>query len=256
MKRVAIGNLEISKLICGTNSIYGRSHFSMARDIEYRQRFGDDRVIERLFRHCLDLGINAVESSANERITAIMAGLRADNKAPLHFIGSTRIDETSTMNSHHQKLNYLIETRAAIGIIHAQYVDRDLTSDSIPGLERMLDKIHNAGLLAGISTHRVATVELCERKGYAVDTYLFPLNLTGFVYPGYEGTETVGDRVDVVRGVSKPFILIKALGAGRIPPDEGLQFVAENSKPNDLVAIGFGTEAEVDEGVKYFEKYF
>ena len=40
--------------------------------------------------------------------------------------------------------------------------------------------------MAGISTHRVDTVEVCERQGCGVDTYLFPLNPAGFVYPGYE----------------------------------------------------------------------
>ncbi len=60
------------------------------------------------------------------------------------------------------------------------------------------------------------TIELCEKKGYGIDTYMFPLNMSGFVYPGYNGSESVRDRVDIVRGVAKPFILIKALGAGRI----------------------------------------
>ena len=249
MKQVTIGNLSLSKVICGANPFYGHSHFSKARNTEYLNRF-DDETIERTIQHCIDLGINTVESCANERIVSILARLREKNPEPVHFVGSTRIDETSDIKSHQQKVAYLIENRAEICVVHAQYVDRPRKEDSIGGLDRLIDKIHDAGLLAGISTHRVDTVELCERQGYGVDLYLFPLNLRGLVYPEYEGTDTVKERIAVVRNTPKPFILIKTLGAGRIPPDEGLQFIAENAKEDDLVSIGFGMEDEVTESVE------
>ena len=255
MKQVTIGNLAFSKVICGANPFYGHSHFSEARNAEYLARF-DDEAIERTIQHCIGLGINTVESSGNERIVSILSRLRDKKPGPVHFVGSTRIDETSDLKSHQEKLSFLIEKRAEVCVVHAQYVDRPRKRDSIGGLTRLIEKIHDAGLLAGISTHRVETVELCERQGYGVDAYLFPLNLSGYVYPGYEGTESVQDRIDVVRNTPKPFFLIKTLGAGRIPPDEGLQFVAENAKPSDLVSIGFGTKDEVSEAVELAEKLF
>lgn len=55
---------------------------------------------------------------------------------------------------------------------------------------------------------------------------------------------------------ANPFYGHSHFGAGRIPPDEGLQFIAENAKPSDLVAIGFGTEDEVSESVELVEKLF
>jgi hypothetical protein len=118
----------------------------------------------------------------------------------------------------------------------------------------MLDDIHSASLLAGISTHGIATVELCERKKYPIDVYLFPLNITGFVYPGYQGKETPQERSSLVRGLEKPFVLMKALGAGRIPPDEGLAFVLENSKPNDLISLGLGSIEELEEDLRLLDK--
>ena len=73
MKQVSIGNLVFSKVICGANPFYGHSHFSEARDAEYSGRF-DDEMIERTIQRCISLGINAVESSANERIMSILSG--------------------------------------------------------------------------------------------------------------------------------------------------------------------------------------
>lgn len=103
---------------------------------------------------------------------------------------------------------------------------------------------------------RVKTIELCEDCNYGIDAYLCPLNASGFVYPGFTTHETVRDRVDIVRSVSKPFILIKVLGAGRIPPSEGIPYIAENAKPNDLLSLGFGTEHEADETLGLIEGLF
>jgi hypothetical protein len=255
MKQVSISNVSFSKVICGTNAFWGHSHFSKSRDAEYLARF-DDGTIERTIQHCINLGIDTVESCGNERILRVLSRLREINSKPIQFVGSTRIDETSPMKSHRQKLEFLVKNQATVCVIHSQYVDRQRKGDSIDGLELLISKIHNAGLLAGISTHRTDTVELCERRGYGVDTYLFPLNLSGFVYPGFEGTDTLQDRIDIVRYTRKPFILIKTLGAGRIPPGEGLHFIAENAKPNDLVSMGFGNEDEVAETVELVEKLF
>jgi len=253
MKQVTIGNVVFSKVICGTNAFYAHSHFSEARTAEYSARF-DNGMIERTIQRCISLGVNTVESSANERIVSILSRVRERNPGPIRFVGSTRIDETSPLKSHPEKLGFLIERRADVCVIHAQYVDRPRKGDSIEGLDRLVDRIHAAGLLAGVSTHRVETVELCERQGYGIDTYLFPLNLSGFVYPGYEGTESVQERVDIVRNTPKPFILVKTLGAGRIPPSEGLPFIAQNAKPGDVVSVGFGTEDEVSETVELAER--
>ncbi len=255
MKQVTIGNVVFSKILCGTNAFYAHSHFSRARTAEYSARFNDE-MIERTIQRCVSLGVNTVESSANERILSILSRVRDRNPEPIRFVGSTRIDEASPLKSHRERLGFLIQQRADICVVHAQYVDRPTKRDAIEGLDRLIGQIHDAGLLAGISTHRVETIELCEKRGYGIDTYLFPLNLSGFVYPGYKGTESVQERINIVRSVPKPFILIKTLAAGRIPPEDGLPFIAQNAKPDDAISIGFGTEDEVSETVELAEKLF
>lgn len=255
MQQIRIGDLSLSRVLCGTNAFFGRSHFSAARDAEYAERF-DDQSIERAIEHGLGLGMNTVEGSASQRLSAIIARLRQRRQEDVLFVGSTRIDETSPVRSHQQKLALLIAERASVCVIHSQYVEPAGSDIPPAGLGRMVDAIHDAGLLAGVSVHRVGVVTACERSGYGIDVYLFPLNLSGFVYPGYGGRETPQERADLVRGTAKPFVLMKALGAGRIPPDEGLQFVAENCKPTDAVSLGFGSQAEMDETIELAQRYF
>ena len=144
MKQVIIGHRTFSKVLCGTNAFWGRSHFSEARDAEYLNRF-DDEMIERTIRCCIALGVNTVESCANERIVSILSRLRESHLAPILFVGSTRMDKTSAMKSHQQKLSFLIKNQVDLCVIHSQYVDRPCQGDSIGGLEHMIDQIHAAG---------------------------------------------------------------------------------------------------------------
>jgi len=252
MKTINIQGRNFSKIICGTNPFYGHSHFSEARNTEYLNRFTDDYITE-MIQFCLSKGINTVESCANERIVEIISAVKRES--PLRFIGTTRLDETSPMKSHQQKLGFLLEHQADICVIHAQFVDRPRSADDIHGLQRLIEQVHQQNVLVGISTHRISTVELCERKQYGVDLYLFPFNLSGYVYPGYEGQETVEARRQLILQTPKPFVLMKVLASGRIPPQEGLAFVLDNSKPNDLITLGMGSLGEAEECLSIIGKH-
>jgi glycerol-3-phosphate responsive antiterminator len=251
MEKIKIGKKEYSKIIAGTNAFYGHSHFSVARDSEYKKRFSDD-YIKNLLKLCITKGVNSIETCANERILSIINGIKKESN--INLIGTTRIDETSLMKSHQIKLRYLINNDADICIIHSQFVDRLSSPNEIKGLQSMVDEIHAAGLLAGISTHKNSTIELCEKK-YDIDVYLYPANMLGFVYPGYDGNETVKERLDLINNTEKQFIIMKPLAAGRIPPKEGLKFVLDNIKCNDIITLGLGSLEEAEESLDLVNLY-
>jgi glycerol-3-phosphate responsive antiterminator len=251
MEKVKIGKKEYSKIIAGTNAFYGHSHFSAARDSEYKKKFSDD-YIKKLLHFCLSKGVNSLETCANERILDIINSLKKESD--INLIGTTRIDETSLMKSHQIKLRYLINNRADICIIHSQFVDRLSSTNDIKGLQSMVDEIHEAGLLAGISTHKNSTIAFCEKK-YDIDVYLYPMNMLGFVYPGYDGNETVKERIDLIKNTNKQFILMKTLAAGRIPPKEGLEFVLNNIKDKDIITLGLGSLEEAEESLDIVNLY-
>src|SRR4030042_4317016 len=251
MKKIKIGNKDYSKIIAGTNAFYGHSHFSAARDSEYKKRFSDDHI-KNVLKLCIAKGVNSIETCANERILNIITGIKKESK--INIIGTTRIDETSPMKSHQIKLKYLINNGADICIIYSQFVDRLSSGSEIKGLQYMVDEIHAAGLLAGISTHKNSTIELCEKK-YDIDVYLYPMNILGFVYPGYDGNETVKERLDLIKNTDKQFIVMKILAAGRIPPKEGLEFVLDNIKDNDIITLGIGSLEEAQESIDIVDMY-
>lgn len=146
MRKVNLSGVLMSRLVCGSNPFNARSHSGSARDAEYAARFSDDAVVEILER-ALELGLDTCENSASERHWEVVSRLRLRRSDPVHFIGSTRIDDTSPMRSHAQELRFLIEQRAELCAIHAQHVERERPGGEIPGLERMLDEIHDARLV-------------------------------------------------------------------------------------------------------------
>jgi hypothetical protein len=247
IETVSIKTKKFSKVVLGTNALYGRSHFSGARDKAYANRC-TDAYITRLIETCMAFGLNTIESSANGRIQRIITDLSRKHQQPLKFIGNTRQDATSKMGFR-EKFDYLLANQADICIVHAQFVDRPARNNKIGGLGRLVDKIHQAGGIAGISTHKISTVEICEAQGYGVDVYMFPLNALGFVYPGYEGRETTRERIATIQNTPKPFVLMKTLAAGRIPPEEGLRFALENAKDTDLISLGLSSLEEAEESL-------
>ena len=255
MKSVNIKNFQFSKIIMGTNPFYGRSHLNLERDDQYKKYF-DDSKIEEMIELGILSGINCIETSANERILKIIINLRKKSGKEINLLGTTRIDETSNMKNHHEKLSFLIKNKASICFVHSQFVERPRTGNTIRGLDKMIDEIHGNGLLTGVSVHKVETVEFCEKNNYDIDVYMFPFNITGFVYPGYDGKETAKERAELVRNINKPFIIMKALGAGRIKPTEALPFIAENIKPSDCITIGFGNSSEFKDTIDICEKLF
>ncbi len=44
-------------------------------------------------------------------------------------------------------------------------------------------------------------------------------------------------------------MLMKTLGAGRIPPVDGLLFALENSKDTDIITLGLGSVEEAEESL-------
>jgi hypothetical protein len=130
---------------------------------------------------------------------------------------------------------------------HQMYTDTHLlpAETRIVGIEPILAEIRRLGMIPGLSTHRPETIIVCDKAGYDVATYIQPYNAAGFLCQ--VETDWIGR---VIRNTPKPVMCIKPLGAGRILPPTGLQFVFNTCKPNDMVVIGTMNVYEAEEDVQ------
>ncbi|MGB9608531.1 MAG: hypothetical protein ACP5QS_03680 [bacterium] len=247
MPMIEIAQYKISKLVCGTNSFLGFSHFSYARDTFLKRYFSVERIAE-VMKICLEKGINAFVGPADPKL--------AEARKLVEDEVGQRMIWISTTYGHREKekqaeeIKWLSQQKAEICLIHASYTDSHLISgeNKIEGIEDLLSLIREGGMIPGLSTHRPDTLPSAEAAGYDVACYILPLNVIGFLC----AVET-NWQAEIIRRTPKPVIIIKPLAAGRVMPYEALYYVLANTKPNDPIAIGFMNKEEVEEDVSITE---
>ncbi len=243
---VEISGIKVSRLICGTNTFNGYSHFSKARDVWLKRYFTIERIVEVLEK-CQELGITSLLGPINEKTCQVQEELKKRSKEPMIWISTTLgwldkeklREETKIASKMGNKLH----------AIHCSFVDSHLVSskNKIEDIEDLLAYIRELGMIPGISTHRPETLTVLSNSSYDIEFVILPFNSVGFL-----SNLEVNWIAKMIREFPKPIIVIKPLAAGRLMPEQGIPFVLNNIKETDAVAIGVMSPEEVEEDVTIF----
>jgi len=237
-----VGGLELSRMLCGTNTFFGFSHFSQARSRWLRRYFTEERILEVMGR-AAELGVTGVVSPPEPRMPGLLRRLRQERGLNMHWVvtpGKATVEETLP------EIDWCAAEGAQVCMLHPNFTDRHLhpARGEITGVEELLSRIRSAGMIPGLSTHRPETLRVATEAGYDVEVFILPLNPVGFLMP----VETDW-QARIIRETPKPVICIKPLAAGRVMPPTGIPFVYQNSKPIDMMCIGMLSVEEVEEDV-------
>lgn len=238
---IKIEGVEISRLICGTNTFNGYSHFSNAKDEWTRRYFTVEKVVEVLEK-CQDLGINSLLGPVNEKTSLAQEMLISKGRKPMEWIsttlGSLDIDVLKAEIKQAANMGHKLHA------IHCSFVDSHLATykQEITDLEILLKYIRDLGMIPGISTHRPETLSVIKTKKYDVNFINLPFNVTGFLC-----NLEVNWIARIIQDIDIPIINIKPLAAGRLMPEEALPFCYKNIKSIDAVAIGLMSPEEAEE---------
>jgi len=241
--KVSIEGIEISRLICGTNTFFGYSHFSPARDTFLLRHFTIDRIVE-VMETLADAGINAIMSSPNEKTEEAIAQVKRSKGVEFVWIctpGNQDFEETKN------GIRWAADHGAKICMPHQCFTDNHLVAAEtrLIHAEEITELIRSLGMVPGLSNHRPETITTCDKAGYDFATYIQPYNMAGFLCP----VET--DWLQrVINESPKPIMCVKPLAAGRILPGAGLRFVWSTIKPIDLVVIGLLSPEEAREDIE------
>jgi len=243
--RTSIEDLSVSRLLCGTNSFFGYSHFSAARDKWLQRHFTVERIAEVL-TCCLDQGVNGVLSGPQPKLhEAIQIAQRRTGREMIWMC---------TPGSGGPVVGERLEDDIAWCARHDVKVCMPHTSWTDPRVNRLYQRIdewpetsaciRRHGMIPGFSTHQIETITISDAKNYDAPVYIQPYNALGFLC----AVET--DWVArIIHGTSKPVIAIKPLAAGRIMPPTGLTFCFGTIKPIDMVRIGLMSVEEAQESI-------
>jgi len=237
---IRIGDLSVSRLICGANPFSGISHQTYELDQAMKDFFTASQI-KKTLRECEGLGINTLIARADNHIRRLLREYWNEG-GTMQWIAQT----PSEWGSMRESIIAMVESGAKAAYIHGSTVDEmflDKRQDELPPL---LDLIHSAGLPAGIASHNPSVIRYIQDEGWDADFYIFSFydavtNGDLFI------EEDRPEAVKLIQEVDKPCIAIKVLASGRHNPEEAFKFAFENIKPTDAIAVGTFPKERPDE---------
>ncbi len=241
MPMTSIGGVEVSRVICGTNTFFGYSHFSAARDAWLRRHFDVPKIVEVMAK-CAELGVNSVLGPPQDMLREAIQELERQTGHHMIYICTPWAQGADISDG----VKWCADHGAEVCMPHTGWTDARLNvaQNRIEELEPVLEQIRSLGMKTGLSTHRPEIIVVGDSAGYDLDCYIQPFNVAGFLCP--VETDWVAR---IIRNTPKPVICIKPLAAGRVMVESGLGFVYRNNKPIDPVCIGFLSPEEAEEDI-------
>lgn len=212
-----IGDLEVSRLIVGSNPFTGKSHLSPATDTDMRSHFTEERVFAMLQR-CEDVGINAVQSRGSQPIMGLLKKYR-DLGGHLFWLAQTG----KSLDTFDEELDEMMKYAPSAICIHGELSDALYLEGRLDLLSSLLSKMRKKGLPVGICSHFPEVLTYAEEQKLRPDYYMASVyNL--FLPDPSRDEKTHGERFEdsdapkmyeVIRSLSAPTVALKILGAGR-----------------------------------------
>jgi uncharacterized membrane protein YphA (DoxX/SURF4 family) len=241
-----IGNLEVSRLICGGNLVAGFAH---SRDLIYvsellKKYFTQEKIWETL-RLCEACGINtAILRTAEDTIHSLSRYWRQGGK--IQWIAQTYPKPEDVITNPQMA----IDNGAKAIFIQGNIADGWIAQGRIDLFEKWFNYFHNKGIPLGVGGHEIEVARTMEEKGYPVDFYMKTLHDSN--YWSWQADEpkinVIKNNIDnywsrnpeetakFMETVKKKWIAYKILAAGAINPEVGMKYAFE--KGADFACVG------------------
>jgi hypothetical protein len=258
---VALGPSRVTRLIAGGNPLYGYSHFNDQYSQHMLEWFTDERVVEFLLG-CEKAGINTWQSSYHERVPRQFPRIRDAGcrmqwiclAAPWDVVRDSPRTPDAILAGM-LKCAEIVSKLKPIGIAHHGWATDVLWREGKLDLIRtFVDKVHDLGMPAGISTHNPVILDALEQKGWPNEFYMASFHYLSRRPEEWKqlGIVPVGETYladdparmcAAVRQVKKPCLVYKLLAAGRrcgSPAEvrQAFEFAYRNIKPTDAAIVG------------------
>ena len=235
----SLGELKISRLICGGNLTSGFAH---SRDLIYvsglmKHYFTREKIFET-WRQCESQGINTVILRFDEDELKLLSDYWYVEGGNLQWIAQCKLPKQDW------KADILraVDIGAHAVFVHGGVGDHCVAAGKIDDLANAVELIRSQGLPAGIAGHRIDVPMTVHKYGIDVDFYMKTLNAKNYWSAGPQPrhdsvwAETPEETIQFMRDVEKPWIAYKILGAGAIHPREGFTYALENGA--DFMCVG------------------
>jgi hypothetical protein len=224
---IRLGNLEVSRLILGSNPFFGFDHGNpQASGDEMREYYTEERIMAVLDQ-AAEHGITAVWTPCYENWVRVWNRYREKGGKLKIWIGQP---DRLPME---REIKIAIKNGAKAIAIQGIRIDDQVNSGKWDVVRGWLELIKSQGLPAGMATHRVTTHLEAEDRGLPADFYHQCLYRPDNYVP-----EGLKESLGTIEKLPKPVVAYKVLAAGRVSPKERLPYVFKRLKPKDGVCLG------------------
>jgi hypothetical protein len=242
MPTFTVEDRTFSRLILGHNPLLGYSYLSEARAKEYVERFSRYEPIRDVVCTAVKLGVRSMMLSTGHAHCGNIARAieEAQERTGVQMSNLVIIDP-----SFEEGIDFLRRVQCQVCLVHGQRTDSYFMRAQRsfqPEFSELLTTIRKCGFVPGMSTHNGGeTIPTAEPFDVAVVNT--PINKIAWRMCPCE--EQV---LQVVRGFSRKIIAMKPLAMGRIPPRDGMDYIASVAGV-DGVVVGIATAAEAEETI-------
>jgi hypothetical protein len=241
-----IGNVTISRIICGGNLIGGFAH---SRDLTYvsslmKQYFTDEKIIETL-QLCEENGINTIITGTGS--AELLKKYWDERGGKIQWLAQC-VATTDDLTADVKKA---LDSGAAGAFLIGNVSDLWARAGRVDLIAKLVEFTKSKGVIAGVGGHNIETPVACEKAGVPADFYMKTHHSTNYwstrrpdqnkdVIDNY-AVDNYWDKypeqtVKVMSAIKKPWIAYKVLAAGAIHPRDGFKFAFENGA--DFLCVG------------------
>lgn len=236
MPKIKLGNLEVSRLILGSNPFFGYAHQPGDIGKQMSEYYTDERIMD-ILAQAAEVGITTVTAPPDARWIKLYNNY-------LDKGGKIRI---WIAQAHSGPKTIPAEITAAVkGGAKACFVQGHRTEDTIAAgkidqVRGWVEHIKSLGIPAGLAAHRPTVHPAAEKAGFPTDFYF-----QAFFIPDTYLKEDRDKAIKTIRQMTKPVIGYKILAAGRLPAKEGFTFAFEKLAKKDGVCVGVFPKTKTD----------
>jgi len=250
LSTIRLGDHHITRLIAGSNPISGYSYMGPVLDQHMREYFTPEQTTEFLWK-CECAGINTHQFGSPEQMAGVFRKLR-ERGSKMKFICLHSGEPQGA------SIKQVVQDTQPIAIVHHGGVtDRLFRKGRSQEVHDFVKRVHDAGVLAGVSAHNPECIKRIADEGWQVDLFMacfyyitrtpeelerMPPVVTVQIGSPFFASDPI-TMTKVIQQVDQPCLGFKILAAGRRCYDkqsvmEAFKFAFEHLKPTDGVIVG------------------
>jgi hypothetical protein len=236
LPRGKIGDLNISRIICGGNLIGGWAH---SRDLTYVSTLvvayhTDEKIFETL-ELAEENGINTILTNpVSDRVINKYWNERGGNIQWISDCAGGKDIKTGIKRS--------VDSGVHSAYIQGGLADNAVKKGQVELLGEALEYIKEQGIPGGMGAHLLSTVQACIKAGIKPDYWVKTLHPGKYwsakIHPENDNiwSRTPKDTIKFMETLDTPWIAFKVLAAGAIHPRDSFKYVFENGA--DFACVG------------------